>query len=112
MKIVSAYIRPFLLDDVRDALTAIGIQGLSAYEVKGFGRQRGHPQTHRAGEQTTAYIPKIKIELLVSDDIAPTIVQTILQFGRTGNTGDGKVYVLNVEDVYAIRTGQADTCML
>lgn len=112
MKIVSAYIRPFLLDDVRDALTAVGIQGLSAYEVKGFGRQRGHPQTYRGEEQATAFIPKIKIELLVTDDIAPTIVQTILQFGRTGNTGDGKIYVQNIETVHAIRTGEPDSCKL
>lgn len=108
MKIVSAIIRPFLLDDVRDALTAIGIQGLTAYEVKGFGRQRGHTHTYRGAEYAVKYIPKIKIEMLVADDLAHRVVETVLETARTGKTGDGKVYVQDVADVYRIRTGEHD----
>ena len=108
MKLISAFIRPFLLDEVRDALTQIGIQGLTAYEVKGFGRQRGHTHTYRGHEQAVKYIPKIKIELLVGDEMVSQIVEAILKYGRTGNTGDGKIYVQDVQDVYRIRTGERD----
>ena len=108
MKIVSAIIRPFVLDDVRDALTKVGVQGMTAYEVKGFGRQRGHTHTYRGAEYAVKYIPKIKIELLVSADMAPKVVETVMEFARTGKTGDGKIYVQDVNNIYRIRTGEMD----
>ena len=108
MKLVSAVIRPFVLDNVRDGLMQIGIQGLTAYEVKGFGRQRGQTNAYRGGEYTVQYIPKIKIELLVSAEMAPKVVETIMETARTGKTGDGKVFVMDLTELYRIRTGEKD----
>ena len=108
MKLISAIIRPFVLDGVRDALTAIGVQGLTAYEVKGFGRQRGHTDIYRGAEYAVKYIPKIKIELFVGDDLAPRVVDTIRESARTGKTGDGKIYVMDINQAVRIRTGETD----
>ena len=108
MKIVSAIIRPFVLDDVRDALTAVGVQGMTVFEVKGFGRQRGHAQTYRGEDFAAKYIPKLKIELLVSSHLAPKVVDAIMASARTGKTGDGKIYVQDVNCIYRIRTGEKD----
>ena len=108
MKIISAIIRPFVLDDVRDALTKVGIQGMTVYEVKGFGRQRGHTHAYRGEEYAVKYIPKLKIELLISDDQAPAVVDAVMAAARTGKTGDGKVYVQDVANIYRIRTGEMD----
>ena len=108
MKLVSAIIRPYVLDQVRDALMKIGIQGLTVYEVKGFGRQRGHGSTFRGDEQAVKYIPKFKIELFVSDQAAPQVVRIIQATAQTGQTGDGKIYVIDMEQIIRIRTGQDD----
>lgn len=108
MKIVTAIIRPFVLDKVRDALTAIGIQGLTASEVKGFGRQRGHAQIYQGDEYSVKFIPKIKIELLVKDDMAEQVIEAVRESACTGKTGDGKIYCQDVPYIMRIRTGETD----
>jgi nitrogen regulatory protein PII len=106
MKMVIAYINPFKLDEVRDALKEAGITGLTATNVQGFGRQSGHTETYRGAEYEVQMVPKVRIEILVDDDLAPSVISTIEDTARTGSIGDGKIAVMPVEDVVRIRTGE------
>jgi nitrogen regulatory protein P-II 1 len=106
MKKVEAIIKPFKLEEVKDALTEIGVQGLTVSEVKGFGRQKGHTELYRGAEYVVDFIPKIKIEVVVTDDIVEKVVETIVNAARTGRIGDGKVFIIPVEDAVRIRTGE------
>jgi nitrogen regulatory protein P-II 1 len=106
MKLVVAVIKPFKLDDVKDALKGIGVQGLTLSEVQGFGRQAGHTETYRGAEYQVDLVPKIRIDVLADDGRVPEIVETVVAAARTGTIGDGKVWVLAVEDVVRIRTGE------
>jgi nitrogen regulatory protein P-II 2 len=112
VKIVSAVIKPFRLDDVRSALSDIGINGLTVYEVKGFGRQKGHTELYRGAEYVVDYIPKVKIEVAVDDDLAEQVIDTIVEAARTGKIGDGKIFVTNLESVVRIRTGESGSSAL
>jgi nitrogen regulatory protein P-II 1 len=106
MKKIEAIIKPFKLDEVKDALNAIGIQGMTVTEVKGFGRQKGHVEMYRGAEYEISFIPKVKIEAVVADSIAEKVLTTIIEKAKTGKIGDGKIFVTNVEDVIRIRTGE------
>lgn len=106
MKKIEAIIKPFKLDEVKDALNEIGIQGMTVTEVKGFGRQKGHTELYRGAEYVVDFIPKIKIEIVTSDDLAPKVVNVIEKSAKTGKIGDGKIFVYPVEDVIRIRTGE------
>ena|SRR3990170_4952507 len=106
MKKVEAIIKPFKLDEVKDALNEIGIQGMTVTEVKGFGRQKGHTELYRGAEYVIDFIPKIKIEIVTSDSLAQKVVDTIEKAAKTGKIGDGKIFVYSVEDVVRIRTGE------
>ncbi len=106
MKKVEAIIKPFKLDEVKEALNEIGIQGITVGEVKGFGRQKGHTELYRGAEYVVDFIPKIKMEIIVSDEIVAKVVDTIEQAAKTGRIGDGKIFVTNVEEVIRIRTGE------
>lgn len=106
MKKVEAIIKPFKLDEVKDALNEIGIQGLTVTEVKGFGRQKGHTELYRSAEYVVDFIPKIKMEIVTSDSLALRVVDVIEKTARTGKIGDGKIFVYPVEDVVRIRTGE------
>jgi len=106
MKKVEAIIKPFKLDEVKEALSEIGIQGLTVSEVKGFGRQKGHTELYRGAEYVVDFIPKIKLEIIVSDDIAAQVVEQIATTAKTERIGDGKIFVTQVEDVLRIRTGE------
>ncbi len=106
MKLIIAYIAPFKLDEVRDALKETGVTGLSAGNVQGFGRQAGHTETYRGAEYDVDMVPKVRIEVLVDDSLAPAVISTIETTARTGSIGDGKIAVLPVEDVIRIRTGE------
>ena len=106
MKKVEAIIKPFKLDEVKEALNEIGIQGITVSEVKGFGRQKGHTELYRGAEYVVDFIPKIKMEIIVSDEIVNKVVETIEQAAKTGRIGDGKIFVTPVEEVVRIRTGE------
>jgi len=106
MKMVEAIIKPFKLDEVKEALTRVGIQGMTISEVKGFGRQKGHTELYRGAEYTVDFLPKVKIQILVPDDKAVEVVDAILQSARTGKIGDGKIFVIPAEEVIRIRTGE------
>lgn len=106
MKKVEAIIKPFKLDDVRDALAGLGIQGMTVTEVKGFGRQKGHTELYRGAEYVVDFIPKIKIEMIIPDDLLQDTVRIIQEHAKTGKIGDGKIFVFPVEDSVRIRTGQ------
>ena len=106
MKKVEAIIKPFKLDEVKDALNEIGIQGITVSEIKGFGRQKGHTELYRGAEYVVDFIPKIKMEIIVSDDIVSKVVETIEHAAKTGRIGDGKIFVTSVEEVVRIRTGE------
>ncbi|MDA1339513.1 MAG: P-II family nitrogen regulator [Proteobacteria bacterium] len=106
MKKIEAIIKPFKLDEVREALSEIGVMGMTATEVKGFGRQKGHTELYRGAEYIVDFLPKIKLDLLVSDDMAEKVVDTIVDVSRTGKIGDGKIFIINVEDAVRIRTGE------
>lgn len=108
MKLIIAIIKPFKLEEVRDALSDIGLAGMTVSEVRGFGRQKGQTEIYRGSEYTTSLIPKMKIELVVADDLAPRIVETIQQVANTGTIGDGKLFVLDVEQAVRIRTGESN----
>jgi len=108
MKKIEAIIKPFKLDDVREALSEIGITGMTATEVKGFGRQKGHTELYRGAEYVVDFLPKVKIEVVLGDDDAERCIETITQAARTGKIGDGKIFVSNVEKVVRIRTGEQD----
>ncbi|MEA3465018.1 MAG: P-II family nitrogen regulator [Thermodesulfobacteriota bacterium] len=106
MKKVEAVIKPFKLDEVKEALSDIGIQGITVSEVKGFGRQKGHTELYRGAEYVVDFIPKIKMEIIVSDDIVAKVVEQIAEAAKTGRIGDGKIFVTSVEEVVRIRTGE------
>ena len=108
MKKVEAIIKPFKLDDVREALSEIGITGLTVVEVKGFGRQKGHTELYRGAEYVVDFLPKIKLELVVAEDDVNRCIEVITETARTGKIGDGKIFVTNVEKVVRIRTGETD----
>jgi len=108
MKKIEAIIKPFKLDDLKDAMHDLGIHGMTVVEVKGFGRQKGHTEIYRGAEYVVDFIPKIKVETIVSDDIVDKVVDTIVNTVRTGKIGDGKIFVLPVEKVCRIRTGETD----
>lgn len=107
MKQITAMIKPFKLDDVREALAEIGVQGMTVSEVKGFGRQKGHTEIYRGAEYAVDFLPKIKIDLVLSDELVEQAVETIINTAKTGKVGDGKVFVLPVEQVIRIRTGES-----
>jgi nitrogen regulatory protein P-II 2 len=104
-----AVIKPFKLDDVRDALTSIGIDGLTATEVKGFGRQKGHTEIYRGAEYAVSFLPKIKIEIAIKDELVEQVVETIMNTAKTGQIGDGKIFVYDLSNVIRIRTGETDS---
>lgn len=108
MKMITAIIKPFRLDDVRAALAEVGISGMTVTEVKGFGRQKGHTEHYRGAEYTVDFLPKVKIELAVDQDIVESVMEAILESARTGKVGDGKIFVSNIESVVRIRTGEMD----
>jgi nitrogen regulatory protein P-II 2 len=112
VKIVSAIIKPFRLDDVRSALSDIGINGLTVYEVKGFGRQKGHTELYRGAEYVVDYIPKVKIEVAVDDQLVDQVIDSIIDSAKTGKIGDGKIFVTNLENVVRIRTGESGSTAL
>jgi nitrogen regulatory protein P-II 1 len=106
MKKIEAIIKPFKLDDVKDALAEIGIHGLTAIEVKGFGRQRGHTELYKGAEYVVDFLPKVKVELVVNDDLVAKVVETIERSAKSGKIGDGKIFVLPVDEAVRIRTGE------
>ena len=106
MKKIEAVIKPFKLEEVKDALSALGIQGMTVIEVKGFGRQKGHTEIYRGSEYVVDFLPKVKIELVVADSLAPAAVEAIVKAAKTGKIGDGKIFVSNVESVIRIRTSE------
>lgn len=106
MKLISAIIKPSKLDDVRQALSGLGVQGMTVTEVKGFGRQKGHTELYRGAEYVVDFLPKIKLEIIVPDDLVPQVVETVEKSARTGRIGDGKIFVTSVEEVVRIRTGE------
>ena len=106
MKKIEAIIKPFKLDDAREALAGIGVQGLTVSEVKGFGRQKGHTELYRGAEYVVDFLPKIKLEIIISDDLEEKMVHALIESCQTGRIGDGKVFVLPVEQAFRIRTGE------
>ena len=109
MKLIIAIIQPFKLDDVREALAKLGIQGMTTTEVRGFGRQKGHKEIYRGSEYSINYVPKIKLEIAVPDDLAERAGEVIRERARTGNIGDGKIFVLDLESAIRVRTGESGT---
>ena len=106
MKLIKAIIKPFKLEEVKDALAEVGVEGMTVSEVKGFGRQKGHTEIYRGSEYTVDFLPKVKIEVAISDDVVSKVVDTIVSASQTGKIGDGKVFVLPVEEAVRIRTGE------
>jgi nitrogen regulatory protein P-II 1 len=106
MKLITAVIKPFKLDEVKEALKDSGIQGMTVTESRGFGRQRGHTEVYRGAEYQIDFVPKVQLQVLIDDSIADRVVQTIMDAARTGTIGDGKIWVSPVDDVYRIRTGE------
>jgi nitrogen regulatory protein P-II 1 len=107
MKKIEAIIRPFRIDDVREALGEIGVKGLTLTEVKGYGRQKGHTELYRGSEYQIDFLPKIKLEVIVPDTMADKVVDTIMNAAKTGQVGDGKIFIYNVEDAVRVRTGES-----
>lgn len=108
MKLISAIIKPFKLDDVRESLSEIGINGITITEIKGFGRQKGHTEMYRGAEYVVDFLPKIKIEIACSDEMVESIIEAIIKAANTGKIGDGKIFVTPLENVIRIRTGEMD----
>ncbi|OUD15406.1 P-II family nitrogen regulator [Thioflexithrix psekupsensis] len=108
MKKIEAIVKPFRLDDVREALSSIGVTGITVTEVKGFGRQKGHTELYRGAEYIVDFLPKVKLEIIVTDAQVDTCIEAIIQSARTGKIGDGKIFVTSVERVIRIRTGETD----
>ena len=106
MKLVTAIIKPFKLDDVREALSDIGVQGITATEVKGFGRQKGHTELYRGAEYVVDFLPKVKLEVAIKDDLVEQVIEAITNAAQTGKIGDGKIFVTAIEEVVRIRTGE------
>ena len=112
MKLVMAFIKPFKLDEVRDALTPLGVQGLTVTEVKGFGRQKGQTEIYRGAEYQVSFLPKIKIEVAIASDQVDKTIDAITSAAKTGQIGDGKIFVINLDHAIRIRTGEADAAAL
>jgi nitrogen regulatory protein P-II 2 len=108
MKIVMSVIKPFKLEEVRDALTALGVHGLTVTEVKGYGRQKGHTEIYRGAEYAVSFLPKLKIEVAVATEVVPRVIDAITAAARTGQIGDGKIFVMSLERAVRIRTGETD----
>ncbi len=108
MKKIEAIIKPFKLDDVKEALNGIGIKGMTISEVKGYGRQKGHTEIYRGAEYVVDFLPKIKMEIIVDADQVDTVIETVVNAARTGKIGDGKIFVLPVEQIVRVRTGETD----
>lgn len=106
MKKIEAIIKPFKLDDVKNELTKIGVQGMTIFEVKGFGRQKGHTEVYRGAEYKIDFIPKVKIEIIISDELVTQAIETIERIAKTGKIGDGKIFLSSIEEVIRIRTGE------
>ncbi len=106
MKLIKAIVQPFKLNEVKDALHSVGIQGMTVIEAKGFGRQKGHKELYRGSEYELSFIPKVEIEVAVSDDLVEKVVEVISQTAKTGKIGDGKIFVLPIQDTIRIRTGE------
>jgi len=106
MKLVTAIIKPFKLDDVREALSEIGVQGVTVTEVKGFGRQKGHTELYRGAEYVVDFLPKVKLEVAINDDLAERVIEAITKAANTGKIGDGKIFVMPLEQTIRIRTGE------
>jgi nitrogen regulatory protein P-II 2 len=107
MKLVTAIIKPFKLDDVREALSEIGVQGVTVTEVKGFGRQKGHTELYRGAEYVVDFLPKVKLEVAINDDLAERVIEAITKAANTGKIGDGKIFVYQLEQAIRIRTGES-----
>ena len=107
MKMVTAVVKPFKLDEVREALSAIGVQGITVTEVKGFGRQKGHTELYRGAEYVVDFLPKVKVEVVIPDALVDRAIESIVKAARTGKIGDGKIFVYSVEQVIRIRTGES-----
>ena len=112
MKLVTAVIKPFKLDEVREALSAIGVQGVTVTEVKGFGRQKGHTELYRGAEYVVDFLPKVKVEAAISDDLVDRVIEAIEKAANTGKIGDGKIFVFELEKVVRIRTGETDAAAI
>jgi nitrogen regulatory protein P-II 2 len=112
MKFVTAIIKPFKLDEVREALSAIGVQGITVTEVKGFGRQKGHTELYRGAEYVVDFLPKVKLEAAIDDNMLDQVIETIEKAASTGKIGDGKIFVFDLEQVYRIRTGETGPAAL
>jgi nitrogen regulatory protein P-II 2 len=112
MKLIIAIVKPFKLDEVRDALTPLGVQGLTVTEVKGFGRQKGQTEIYRGAEYQVSFLPKVKIEIAVADDMVAGVMEAIAKAANTGKIGDGKIFVLDVEQAMRIRTGETGAAAL
>ncbi|BEI39634.1 MAG: P-II family nitrogen regulator [Polynucleobacter sp.] len=108
MKLITSIIKPFKLDEVREALAEVGVTGLTVTEVKGFGRQKGHTELYRGAEYVVDFLPKVKVEVVVSDNLVETVTEAIIKAARTGKIGDGKIFVSSVEQAIRIRTGEID----
>jgi len=108
MKKIDAVVKPFKLDEVREALSDIGVSGLTVTEVKGFGRQKGHTELYRGAEYVVDFLPKVKIEVVVADNVVEQVIEAIVKAARTGKIGDGKIFVTTVEQIVRIRTGETD----
>lgn len=106
MKLITAILKPFKLDDVREALSEIGVQGVTVTEVKGFGRQKGHTELYRGAEYVVDFLPKVKLEIAVTDEMVESAIEAIIRVASTGKIGDGKIFVTNLEQVIRIRTGE------
>jgi nitrogen regulatory protein P-II 2 len=106
MKLITAVVKPFRLDDVRNALAEVGVQGMTVTEVKGFGRQRGHTELYRGAEYVVDFLPKVKVEVAVTDELADRVIEAIIGAAKTGKVGDGKIFVVELTQVYRIRTGE------
>jgi len=107
MKLVTAIIKPFKLDDVREALSEIGVQGITVTEVKGFGRQKGHTELYRGAEYVVDFLPKVKLEIAINDDLKDQVIEAITGAAKTGKIGDGKLFVSTIDEVVRIRTGES-----
>jgi nitrogen regulatory protein PII len=106
MKLITAVVKPFRLDDIRNALAEVGVQGMTVTEVKGFGRQRGHTELYRGAEYVVDFLPKVKIEVAVTDELVDRVIEAIIDAAKTGKVGDGKIFVTDLVAVYRIRTGE------
>jgi nitrogen regulatory protein P-II 2 len=106
MKLITAVVKPFRLDDVRNALAEVGVQGMTVTEVKGFGRQRGHTELYRGAEYVVDFLPKVKVEVAVTDEFVERVIEAIIEAAKTGKVGDGKIFVTDLVQVYRIRTGE------